>query len=414
MNVQASYLHAETIAVYRLSLQQVAIHIILIMPSFRLAALSLLALAVVCQATPLPDASSIPATDYDVVIVGGGPAGLSALSGLSRVRRKSLMIDSGEYRNGLTRHMHDVIGNDGQSTQNIGEISIGLEISNMCAGTVPEVFRAKAREQISKYPTASMKNGTVASIVSVNNASSFITTDASGQTYTSRKVVLATGLVDVLPDTPGLKEAWSRGIYWCPWCDGYEHRDQPFGILGSIVDVVGSVLEVETLNSDIIAFVNGTYTDDNVAILDKKRPGWKTQLQKFGVGIENSTIDSIVRLQDGAVVHNTTTDTEYDIFQINLADGSTFERGAFITNFPSIQHSYLGVPLGVKIYSEKMNVDPASMRAAPGVFAVGDANSDNSTNVPHAMFTGKKAAVYIHGKLIISVIVECVAYPEYS
>jgi thioredoxin reductase len=284
----------------------------------------------------------------------------------------------------------------------------------MYAGTVPEVFRAKAREQISKYPTANMKNGTVTSISSVNNASSFITTDSSGQTYTSRKVVLATGLVDVLPDTPGLKEAWSRGIYWCPWCDGYEHRDQPFGILGSIVDVVGSVLEMETLNSDIIAFVNGTYTDANVAILDKKRPGWKIQLQKFGVGIENSTIDSIVRLQDGAVVYDAATDTEYDIFQINLADGSTFERGAFITNFPSVQHSYLGVPLGVKIYSEKMNVDPASMRAAPGVFAVGDANSDNSTNVPHAMFTGKKAAVYIHGKLIISVIVEFVAHPAYS
>jgi len=247
-------------------------------------------------------------------------------------------------------------------------------------------------------------NETVTSIVAVNNASSFVTTDSSGRNYTSRKIVLATGLVDILPDTPGIKEAWSRGIYWCPWCDGYEHRDQPFGILGSIVDVVGSVLEMETLNKDIIAFVNGTYTDANVAILDQKRPGWKIQLDKYSVGIENATISSIVRRQDGAAVYNSTTDTEYDIFRVNLADGSTFERGAFITNFPSKQHSYLGVPIGVQIYSEKMYVDPASMRAAPGVFAVGDANSDNSTNVPHAMFTGKKAAVYIHGKPMLSVI----------
>ncbi|KIM94347.1 hypothetical protein OIDMADRAFT_45758 [Oidiodendron maius Zn] len=303
---------------------------------------------IVCQTTPLPQASSIPATDYDVVIVGGGPAGLSALSGLSR-------------------NMHDVIGND---------------------GTAPAAFREKARNQISKYPTANMKNGTVISIVSVNNGSSFITTDDSGQNYTSRKIVLATGLVDVLPDTPGLKDAWSRGIYWCPWCDGYEHRDQPFGILGSIVDVMGSVLEMETLNKDIIAFVNGTYTDANVAILDQKRPGWKTH-----------TIDSIIRQQDGAVVYDNATDTEYDIFQINLDDGSTFERGAFITNFPAVQHSYLGLPLGVKISDEKMVVDIASMRAARGVFAVGDANNDNSTNVPHAMWTGKKAAVYIHVEL---------------
>jgi hypothetical protein len=85
------------------------------MPSFKSVAISLLALAAVGQTTPLPEAAaSVPVTDYDVVIVGGGPAGLSALSGLSRVRRKSLLIDSGEYRNGLTRHMHDVIGNDGR------------------------------------------------------------------------------------------------------------------------------------------------------------------------------------------------------------------------------------------------------------------------------------------------------------
>jgi NADPH-dependent glutamate synthase beta subunit-like oxidoreductase len=83
------------------------------MPPFKSVAVSLLALTALSLSTPLPEAPSIPVTDYDVVIVGGGPAGLSALSGLSRVRRKSLLIDSGEYRNGLTRHMHDVIGNDG-------------------------------------------------------------------------------------------------------------------------------------------------------------------------------------------------------------------------------------------------------------------------------------------------------------
>jgi len=153
------------------------------------------------------------------------------------------------------------------------------------------------------------------------------------------------------------------------------------------------------LNKDIIAFVNGTYTDANVALLDKRRPGWFTQLQKYGVSIENSTITSIERLQDGAVVNDVATDMEFDKFQVNLADGSSFQRSAFITNFPFVQHSNLGAPLGVKIYGEKIDVDPLSMRTAvPGVFAVGDANSDNSTNVPHAMYTGKKAAVYVHGE----------------
>lgn len=245
-----------------------------------------------------------------------------------------------------------------------------------------------------------MKNGTVTSIISVNNGSSFLTTDTNNQTYTSRKIILATGLRDILPNTSGIKEAWSRGIYWCPWCDGYEHRDQPFGILGSIVDAVGSTLEMETLNRDIIAFVNGTYTNANVAILDQRRPGWFTQLRKYGVALENRTITSITRLQDGAIVNNVTTDTEYDLFQVNLEDGTNFTRSAFITNFPSVQRSYLGRDLGVKVYGEKMAVEMASMKTAvPGVYAVGDANSDNSTNVPHAMYTGKKAAVYVHGEL---------------
>lgn len=266
-------------------------------------------------------------------------------------------------------------------------------------GTVPEVFREKAREQISKYPTAHIKYRTATSIVSVNNGSSFITTDDSGQSYTSRKIVLATGMRDILPDTPGIKEAWSRGIYWCPWCDGWEHRDQPFGILGSLVDVVGSVLEVETLNNNIIAFVNGTYTDANIAILNQKRPGWQIQLDRYGVVLENGTIASIERLQDGAVVNDVTTGTEYDKFKVNLENGTSIERSAFITNFPSVQRSYLGRPLGVKIYGEKMSVDAGSMKTiVPGVYAVGDANSDNSTNVPHAMYSGKKAAVYLHGK----------------
>ncbi|TVY27023.1 putative thioredoxin reductase [Lachnellula hyalina] len=359
------------------------------MSFFKYGSALLLILVAVGESLIIPR-STVPVTDYDVLVIGGGPSGLSALSGLARVRRKTLMLDSAEYRNQNTRHMHDIIGNDGKSSH--------LELSpNKSAGTVPAVFRYNAREMIAKYPTAYMKNATATSIVSVNNGSSFVTTDANGTTYSSRKIILATGLSDVLPDTPGVKDAWQRGIFWCDWCDGYEHRDQSFGILGSIVDAVGSVIESETLFHDIIAFVNGTYTDENVAILDKNRPGWVTELQGYGVVINNASIKSIDRIQDGAVIHNVTTDTEYDKFKVTLANGSSIERDAFLTNFPSIQHSTLGSSLGVEVYGEKMIVNPDSMRtAALGVFAVGDANSDNATNVPHAMYSGKKAAVYVH------------------
>lgn len=90
-------------------------------------------------------------------------------------------------------------------------------------GTPPAVFRGLARSQIEKYDTAHFVNETVASIVpGGGNVTSFTVTDGTGQNYTARKIVLGTGVVDDLPDTPGLKENFGKGIYWCPWCDGYE------------------------------------------------------------------------------------------------------------------------------------------------------------------------------------------------
>ncbi|KAL1919190.1 uncharacterized protein VTP21DRAFT_2572 [Calcarisporiella thermophila] len=313
--------------------------------------------------------------DYDVIVVGGGPAGLSATSGLARVRRKTLMLDSGEYRNAATREMHDVIGND---------------------GTVPSVFRALAREQISKYPTVTMKNATVMSITPYNNGSRFRVVDDKGHDYTARRIILGTGMKDILPSTPGVVEAWGKGIFWCPWCDGYEHRDQPFGILGPLPDVMGGVLEIKTLNSDIIAFVNGTYTPENEAALAAKYPNWKAQLAAYNVKINNLTITSIDRLQDGAEVHDPEKGLQFDKFLVNLADGSSVERNAFLANFPSDQLSTLPAKLNLTMVDKKIQVNSDMQTSLNGVYAVGDANSDGSTNVPHAMFSGKRAAVYIH------------------
>ncbi|KAE8401391.1 hypothetical protein BDV37DRAFT_296251 [Aspergillus pseudonomiae] len=326
-------------------------------------------------------AASVPQTDYEVIVVGGGPAGLSALSGLSRVRRKTALFDSHEYRNAATRNMHDVIGND---------------------GTVPSEFRGLAREQISRYDTATFIDKRVNTIETVSdeasNTSYFRAQDADGKAYTARKVVLGTGLVDILPDVPGLEEAWGKGVYWCPWCDGYEHRDQPFGILGALPDVVGSVLEVYTLNTDIIAFVNGTQTPDQEAALAKKYPNWEAQLEAYNVRLENETIASFERIQDGAQVKDRNGTRQIDIFRVHFANGSSIDRNAFITNYPSEQRSDLPKQLGLAMLGNKIDAttNPGMRTSVPGVFAVGDCNSDNSTNVPHAMFSGKRAAVFAH------------------
>lgn len=130
------------------------------------------------------------------------------------------------------------------------------------AGVTPAYFRWRARQQISEYDTVHLTNGTVDQIVPEANNTYFtvVTQNANGtsSSATARKIILATGLRDLIPSTPGLQENFGKGIFWCPWCDGYEHVDQPFGVLGSLGSSGNTPLEVLSLNEDIILFVNGT------------------------------------------------------------------------------------------------------------------------------------------------------------
>ncbi|RJE22146.1 thioredoxin reductase [Aspergillus sclerotialis] len=319
-------------------------------------------------------AKAIPQVSHDVIIVGGGPAGLSALSGLSRVKRKAIMFDSQEYRNAPTRNMHDVIGND---------------------GTPPAVFRGLAREQISKYKTATMVNATVQSVTPVHDEGYFRVT-ADGKEYTGRSVILGTGLVDILPSTPGMTDAWGKGMYWCPWCDGYEHRDQPLGILGPLRDAYSSVIEVRHLNTDVVIYANGTENDEEKAVLNKKYPGWDKVLEAYNVTINNASITSIERLRNGSVANDPKEDLQFDQFRIHFADNSTAVRNALFLNAPTVQRSHIPSQLGLGMADKKIVVGSKFNTTLPGVYAIGDANNDGSTNVPHAMYSGKGAAVKIH------------------
>ncbi|PGH14298.1 hypothetical protein AJ79_03120 [Helicocarpus griseus UAMH5409] len=325
-------------------------------------------------------AQNIPPVDYDVIVVGGGPAGLSALSGLSRVRRTALLVDSSQYRNGLTRRMHDIIGSD---------------------GVVPSVFRYEARQQIAKYDTATMTNGTVLDINQVktdpSNLPHFLVTinpPNGGPSYiqTARKIVLATGLEDILPNTPGLAEAWSRGIYWCPWCDGFEHRDQPLGIIGDVSGIKSAMMEVATINQDVMAFTNNS--DTPLSEID----GYEELKNNYGVKFEPRAIKNITRIQDGSIHFDAKNGSEFDMFAVHFEDeGNPVNRAAFLTNFESKQRSDLPQKMGLKMADGKIDNKMEGMHTSmDGVFAVGDCNNDGSTNVPHAMFSGKRAAVYIH------------------
>ncbi|KAL2126986.1 hypothetical protein VTI74DRAFT_11502 [Chaetomium olivicolor] len=347
------------------------------------------ALAAVSNAAAVIRDNGAPVTDFDAIVVGGGPAGLSALSGLARVRRKVLLIDSGEYRNAPTRHMHDVLGFD---------------------GVTPAYFRWAARQQLSHYTTITMINGTVTKIAPGDSENSYFTVSTlnpAGDTttnITARKIILATGLRDILPLTPGVRENWGQGIFWCPWCDGHEHADQPLGLLGSLDNVPSAVREMVTLNKDVIALVNGTDTAEFRATTDKKMANWQKYLEIHNVKIDNRTIAAITRLRngtDGDEDPSLPTVTEHDLFRVDFTEGPPVERAAFLAAFPSEQTSKVGEEMGVQLYGGRLAADPNGglVTNIPGVYAIGDANSDNVTNVPHALFSGKRTAVYLHVKI---------------
>ncbi|GAA1962809.1 NAD(P)/FAD-dependent oxidoreductase [Agromyces allii] len=144
----------------------------------------------------------------DVVIVGGGPAGLSAALSLGRARRRVVVVDSGEPRNRVAAHMHGVLGHDGLS---------------------PLVLLERGRAEAAGYGVRFVHGEAAA----VRVAGDLIEVDTAEGTLRTRRFLVATGLEDVLPDIPGFREQWGRGVVVCPYCDGWEHRDDVIGVVAT-------------------------------------------------------------------------------------------------------------------------------------------------------------------------------------
>lgn len=268
----------------------------------------------------------------------------------------------------------------------------------------PAWYRYSAREQLKHYETVSWTNGTVTKITPRENNTFFTVETDNASPVTARKIVLGTGLRDILPTTPGIREAWGKGIYWCPWCDGHEHADQPLGLLAPLHSVAGLVREVASLNTDVVAFVNGTDTAEERAAAEASFPRWETYLGLKKVKVYNGTIEGLVRLKNATLGDpSLPTHPEFDLFRIDIKEAngtvSGVERGAFITSYDDEQASQVGPELGVELDDGRLSVDPSKglVTNIPGVYAIGDANSDFVTNLPHALFSGKRTAVYLHG-----------------
>ncbi|MFJ7214866.1 NAD(P)/FAD-dependent oxidoreductase [Amycolatopsis sp. NPDC098790] len=198
---------------------------------------------------------------YDVLVVGGGAAGLSAALMLGRARRRVAVVDGGSPRNAPAQHMHGFLSRDGLRPSEL--LKIGRE---ELAGYGVEVLDDRVTRLDAGF-TAGL---------------------ASGRELTARRVLVATGVHDDLPDLPGLRESWGTDAVTCPYCHGYEVRDQPLGVLGTEPLSVEHALLVRQWSPDVVYFPH------TVPLSEEDR----TRLDARGIRIVDGTVTA-VRRSDG-------------------------------------------------------------------------------------------------------------------
>jgi thioredoxin reductase len=175
-----------------------------------------------------------PPADYDVIIIGAGPAGLNAALVLGRCRRRVLLIDSGNPRNAVSRAMHGFLTRDGEN---------------------PLEVRRIGREQLRPYATVEVRDGEICEARCRGDR--FEVQDSDGALSSGRKLLLATGILDDIPDIPGFDELYGNGVYNCPYCDGWEHRDKPIAVYGPGERCVGLALEMTLWSRDMVLLTDG-------------------------------------------------------------------------------------------------------------------------------------------------------------
>ncbi|MEY4940672.1 MAG: hypothetical protein RIQ93_2407 [Verrucomicrobiota bacterium] len=186
----------------------------------------------------------------DAIIIGGGPAGLSAALVLARCRRTVLIVDSGQPRNGASRALHGYLTRDGVS---------------------PLDLRRLGREELEKYPGVEFQETTVTDARRMEGG--FELTLLDGRSVAAQLLLLATGRVDPVPEIPGFREYYGRGVFHCPYCDGWEHRDEALAVLGSGPKAVDLALVLLTWSAHvtIIADIAPAWSEEAAATLREKQ-----------------------------------------------------------------------------------------------------------------------------------------------
>jgi thioredoxin reductase len=292
---------------------------------------------------------------FDVIIVGAGPAGLSAALVLGRCRRRVLICDAGQPRNAMSRGLHGFLTRD------------GIE---------PAEFLRIGREQLRQYETVELRETEVTDARRV--AESFELTLADGERVSSRKLLLATGVVDDLPEIEGLADFYGTGVFHCPYCDGWEMRDQPLAVYGRGENGAGLAVELTLWSRNLVLCTDGPSQLSEVEL---------ERLAQHKIPVRE---DRIASLQGTSGV----------LERIVFTSGETIElRGMFFSTGQR-QGSDLPKKLGCEFTEQGcVNTGEYEITNVPGVYVAGDA-SRLVQFVIVAASEGSQAAVAINKELM--------------
>ncbi len=287
---------------------------------------------------------------YDVIVVGGGAAGLSAALVLGRARRQVAVIDAGEQRNAPAEHMHGFLSRDGMP---------------------PEDLIRSGRDEAARYGV-DFVSGYVASV-----APGFSVRLRGGEELESRRLLVATGATDELPEISGLSERWGRDFLHCPYCHGWEVRDQALGVLGTDPGSVEHALLVRQWSDDLV-FFSHTY---EVAEVERE------QLEARNIPVIDGEVRQLVIENDR-------------LRGVVLGDGRVVERVALFVR-PTIRPRAAEV-LQLGCAMDAMGfliVDAAGRTSVPGVWAAGNVTNPRA-QVITAAGEGSTVAIDINADLV--------------
>lgn len=286
--------------------------------------------------------------EYDVIIVGGGPAGLSAALILARCLRRIVLFDHGQPRNWKSDEIHGFLSRDCCEPKELLRIS---------------------KEQLLRYDVE-IKN---VEIVEAKVNGLFEVTDSNGVMYKAKKLLIATGLVDCVPQIDGIEEFYGKSVHHCPYCDGYEVRLKSLAVVGNGKSGVGMAVSLTTWSHDVTLFTNG------IPLTEEEKE--KIAIKKIHVRHEK-----ILRLEgkDG------------ELETIVLENGDRVARKALFFTSDKYQHSHIAEQIGCEFTKKGVvKTNKFQQTNVPEVYVAGDAARDVQLWAI-AVAEGAKAAVIIN------------------